>query len=131
MKTWLSGLVVCVLALPAYACPSIEGEWAITFDESWYGSQIAGIGRATITADKIKLRLREGYLGTSYIGTFTGRYSVQANCMFAWNYAEKDSETPGGTVHGIIVSANKLFLMYSNPNVQSTGQMLAERIEYP
>ncbi len=130
MKSWLSGMVVFFFALNAHAaCPSIEGEWAMTFDEVWYGYQLAGIGRATVTADKIKLRLREGQLGTSYIATFTGNYSVQANCMLTWNYAEQGG-TSGGTVHGIIVSANKLFLMFSNPNVQSTGTMLAERIEY-
>jgi len=130
VKIWLTGTVCFFLAFNANAaCPSIEGEWAITFDEVWYGYQLAGIGRATVTADKIKLRLREGQLGTSYITTFSGKYAVQANCMLTWNYAEQGGAS-AGTVHGIIVSANKLFLMFSNPGVQSTGSMLAERIEY-
>jgi len=68
------------------ACPSIEGDWAMVFEEVYLGNQIAGIGRAEISANKIKLRLREAYLGIDDINTFSGNYSVQSNCMVTWNY---------------------------------------------
>ncbi len=79
--------------------------------------------------NRIQLRLREGYQGVSYIDTFAGNYSVQSNCMLTWKYEERNGSATG-LVHGIIVSADKLFLMFSNPAVLSSGRVSAERIKY-
>lgn len=124
----LVGLLGSIGAVNA-ACPSIEGDWAMAFDEVYLGNQIAGIGRAEITDSKIKLRLREAYLGIDDINTFTGNYSIQSNCMVTWNYTQRDG-LGEGTIHGIIVSEDKIFFMVTNPVVQSTGRIVAERIKY-
>ncbi len=117
-------------ANPAFsACPSIEGNWAYAFDEVYIGDTYAGFGLAEISVDKMTVRTREGWRGEHAAATLTGKYIVQPNCMIRWNYTIKDADL-GGVVHGVIVSTDKMFLMYSNVTAGKTGRVIAERIKY-
>ena len=105
------------------------GDWAVTYDEVYLGDTYAGMALASITEDKMSARIRESWRGENGAGTIAGKYTVQPNCMIRWNYSDQD-KTFSGVVHGIIVSANKMFLVYSNPDLAKSGRAIAERVQY-
>jgi hypothetical protein len=128
-NTFLTAILLSFAPAAFAVCPSIEGDWALTYDEVFNGFTLAGIGLATFDSDTGEVRVREGYQGEHFIDNFTGPYIVQGNCMIRWNYKQAGGGTKG-VAHGVIVSPNKMFLMLSNPGVESTTRILAERIEY-
>ena len=111
------------------ACPSIEGSWAITYDEVYIGDTWSGVGVATISGDQIVYKGTESYQGLFESGTIWGRFTIdESSCRIVWTY-----KNPGlgirGVVHGVIVNANKMFLIFSNADVQSSGRAEAERMQ--
>ena len=123
---------VLALVLPfglAHAvCPSIIGDWAVTYEESYQGDTAAGVGIISFSATRGVYAGFETYLGSCTKATSNGKYQVSNSCRIRWKWKSPTFGTQG-VVHGVIVNSNKLYLIYSNPVWEESGRAVAERIQ--
>ena len=125
--TLIAALSIAPLGWANAACHNIAGQWVATYDEVLAGDSVAGVGNLIITADRIDYFGAESYQGVNILYFATGQYTVDRFCNIVWNFLLDDGSS--GAANGVIVNANQMFLIFSNPIAARGRRVILQRLE--
>ena len=132
-KTMKLALIAALSIMPfgwAHAqvtrCPNILGQWVATYDEVFGGDTRAGVGNAIVDANNIVYFGAETFLGVNDLFRLRGQYTVDQFCNIVWTFLVDGGP---GVANGVIVNANLMFLIFSNPTAARSGRVLFQRLQ--
>ena len=125
--TLIAALSIAPFGWANAVCPNILGQWVATYDEVFGGDTIAGVGNAIISSNDIQYWGAETFLGLNVLFFGSGQYSVDQFCNIVWNFLLDDGSS--GAANGVIVNANQMFLIFSNPIAARSGRVILQRLE--